>query len=124
MHDRTLSTVTAEVEMLLEERLAAKGRTLKDKIRSAGRRLPRAVRRHLTVLAEAQSRYANPKMAGAYDARAVTEAYQHSVDWLEKIDLDERRRWKRSAWLAGTLVNLVLVAILFGLAVSALHVLN
>lgn len=121
MYDRSLGSVTAEIEMLLEERLSAKGRTLHEKIKSVGRSLPRGVKSQATFLAEAESRYQHPKFAGQYDAARVIDAYQHCVDYLEKIDLKERRRFRRSAWLAGAVVNLTLVLVAFGFAVSAVN---
>lgn len=122
MYDRSLGSVTAEIEALLVERLSAKGRTLNDKIKSVSRSLPRGVRTQATYLAEAESRYQHPKFAGQYDTARVIDAYQRCVDYLEKIDLRERRRWQRSAWLAGAVVNLTLILVAFGFAVSALNV--
>ena len=40
----TILQMTQRVSALLEERLGARGRTLEDKMRKAGRRLPKKVR--------------------------------------------------------------------------------
>lgn len=110
MYDTSLRSVTAEIEALLEQKFGAKGRNLNEKIRSAGRRLPRSIRRELDYLAQAEARYDNPKRGGEYEADRVVRAYQHSVDYLEKIDVRARRRYGLAAWFAGNVVNIVILS--------------
>lgn len=121
MYDTSLRSVTAEIEALLEQKFGARGRNLNEKIHSAGRRLPRSIRRELAYLAQAEGRYDNPKRGGEYEADRVVKAYQHSVDYLEKIDVRARRRYGFAAWFAGNLVN---IAILAGVTIYVLTALN
>ena len=106
---------TRQVEDLLVEKFSAKGRNLNEKLRSAGRRLPRRIKNHARYLAEVEARHQNPRHAHEYDARKVGEAWKQCVSHLEKIDRRSLASYRRLGWLTGTLVNMFLLALLFAL---------
>jgi len=114
MYDTSLASVTAEVEDLLVEKFSAKGRDLQQKIHSAGRRLPRAIRGDAGYLAEVQARCQNPKHAHQYDPSRVLKAQKHCVSQLEKIDLKALKTRRRLGWFTGLLVNFFILAIAAG----------
>jgi len=117
MYKTSLGSVTAEIEDLLAEKLSAKGRNLNQKLKSAGRKLPRDIRRKAAYLAEVETRCQNPKRANEYDPKRVLEARKHCVDYLEKISRRAERGRRRLGWFTSVMVNLFLIAVLFTLAV-------
>ncbi len=117
MYKTSLGSVTAEIEDLLAEKLSAKGRNLNQKLQSAGRKLPRDIRRKAAYLAEVEARCQNPKRAHEYDPEKVLEARKYCVEHLEKISRHAWRDRRRLAWFTSLLVNLFLLAVLFALAV-------
>jgi hypothetical protein len=120
MYKTSLGSVTAEIEELLVEKLSAKGRDLNQKVKSAGRKLPRSVRLHVAYLIEAEARTKNPKFAHQYDADRVVEAWKHCVSYLEKIDRNAIRSYHRLGWFTTVLVNLFLLTGLFAVVVYLL----
>jgi len=110
MYNTSLASITDEIEALLAQKLSAKGRNLKEKTESVGRRLPRTIRGHVDYLIRAEGRYRNPKFAHQYDPDRVLEAYKQCVSQLEKIDPRAQKSARRLAWLTGILVNLMIAA--------------
>lgn len=113
MYKSSLGSVTAEVEALLAEKLSARGRNLEEKLKSAGRAVPKAVREQAIYLIEAESRYRNPKRAHQYDPQRVEEAHRICIDFLQKIDRSQIRARRSLTIFTTILVNLFLAAILF-----------
>jgi len=113
MYKTSLGSVTKEIEDLLVEKFSAKGRNLNEKIRSVRRQIPRRIREHAAYLAEAESRWRNPKRAHQYDAKKVLEARKQCVRHLEKIDRAQIRARKRLAWFTGALINVFILLLLF-----------
>ncbi len=121
MYKTSLGSVTAEIEDLLVEKMSAKGRDLKQKIKSAGRRLPKHIRAQATYLAEAEARCNNAKRAHQYDPVRVVEARKQCVSHLEQVDRRAVRERRRGGWLAGLVVNLILLTALFFVVVSYIN---
>jgi len=113
MYETSLASVTAEVETLLSEKFSVRGRNLAEKVHNAGRRLPRRIRAQFDYLVEAEARYQNPKTAHQYDPARVVAARDRCVRYLQKVDVDARRSYRRLAWLTGALVNLFILGLLF-----------
>ena len=120
MYKTSLGSVTAEIEELLVEKMSAKGRNLNQKIKSAGRRLPKHIRNQANYLAEAEARCNNAKRAHQYDPVRVIEARKQCVEHLEKIDTNAVRSRRRSGWFTGVVVNLSLLIVLFVVVASYL----
>lgn len=120
MYKTSLGSVTAEIEDLLVEKFSAKGGDLNQKLKSAGRRLPRKIREQAAYLAEAEARCSNPKHAHLYDPAKVVEARKQCVEHLEKVDRSAIRSRRRGGWRTGLVVNLSLLLVLFILAVAYL----
>ena len=113
MYKTSLGSVTAEIEELLVEKMSAKGRDLNQKVKSAGRRLPKNIRAQAAYLVEAEARCNNPKHAHLYDPARVVEARKQCVEHLEKIDRKAIRTGRRGGWMTGLVVNLALLLVLF-----------
>lgn len=116
MYKTSLGSVTAEIEELLAEKMSAKGRNLNQKVKDAGRRLPKNIRAQAAYLIEAEERCSNPKRAHQYDPKKVMEARQQFVSFLEKFDRQAVRSRRRGGWFTGLFVNLCILLALFILA--------
>jgi hypothetical protein len=88
----TIIQMTDRVAALLEERLGVRGRTLQDKVRKAGRRLPKKVRAAADYLADAQAMAQNPKLLVRLDEGEVADAYDICLRHLGGVNRGERRR--------------------------------
>ncbi len=118
MYDTSLRSVTAEIESLLVQKLSVKGLDLNQKIKNAGRALPKSVRVHAQYLIEAEARYQNPKRAHQYDPHRVLEARKHCVSHLEKMDTRRLKSYRRTAVLVCIVVNLFVLAIVTAILIQ------
>ena len=91
----TISQMADRVSLLLEERLSVRGHSFEEKVRKAGRRLPRKVRDAATFLAAAGEMAQNPKLLAQLDQSKVAAAYDICLRHLGGL-----RRAGGSAWLS------------------------
>ena len=110
MQTTTFMNMTARVEALLQAKIGVRGPDLATKLRRAGRRLPRRVRRAGLALAETEARCRHPKHAHEIDDSAVSAAYDTMVDFLDGYDPAAARNRRIIGVLSAMAVNLVLVA--------------
>jgi len=111
MHDRDLPRLNAELAQLMRHRLGIRrGETLGDKLRVAGRLLPRAERRAAHALVEAERLWANPKLRRQLDPTALAAAEKRLRDWLATVDAADRRKGIVLGILASLAFNFLLVA--------------
>ncbi len=82
----TVQQMASRVDALLEERLRLKGGTLDDKLRRAGRRLPRTVRDAGAALATAVTMMQSPKLMHQVDDHTVAVAYDICVRHLTTVN--------------------------------------
>jgi hypothetical protein len=80
------------VARLLEDKLNVRGRGLADKLRRAGRRLPKPIRIEATLVAEAAAQAPHPKLLAQIDTERVTMAYDACIRHLTDLDRAERRK--------------------------------
>lgn len=88
----TIIQMADRVSALMEERLSVRGRTLGDKVRKAGRRLPRKVREAASYLAKAAEMAQNPKLLVRVDESDVAAAYDICLRHLGGVNRGERRK--------------------------------
>lgn len=94
----TITQMADRVASLMEARLGARGRGLDEKVKRAGRRLPRKVRTAATALADAALMAQNPKLLIRVDEGDVAANYDICVRHLGGLNLAQRRK--------GALLNL------------------
>lgn len=107
----TITQMADRVSALLEERLSVRGQTFDEKVRKAGRRLPRKVRDAATFLAAAGEMAQNPKLMAQLDQARVAAAYDICLRYLGGL-----RRAGGSIWLnaaASAAFGILMVAVLF-----------
>jgi hypothetical protein len=88
----TITQMADRVSTLVEQRLGVRGRSLEDKLRRAGRRLPKAVREAATYLADAAEMAKSPKLLVRVDEAEVARAYDICLRHLNKLNRGERQK--------------------------------
>ncbi len=108
----TIIQMTDRVAALLEERLGVRGRTLQDKVRKAGRRLPKKVRAAADYLADAQAMAQNPKLLVRLDEGEVADAYDICLRHLGGVNRGERRKTALVGAVASAAFGMLVVVLL------------
>ncbi len=108
----TVQQMADRVSGLLEERLHVRGDTLDDKLRRAGRRLPRRVRDAGAALATATQMLGNAKLMYQVDDETVAVAYDICVRHLTTVNSGAARRGLILDMAARIAFALLVVAVL------------
>lgn len=88
----TIQQMADRVAGLMDERLRARGNGLSEKLRKAGRLMPRKVRVAAESLAQAALMAQNPKLLRQIDESLVADAYDICVRHLGAIPAGYRRK--------------------------------
>ena len=90
--EKSASEMAAALAQLLHRKLGARGDGLEAKLRRAGRKLPRRIRRLALEIVAAEKLEAHPRLARQTDKAALARAFAAVAKHLDAIDLAERRR--------------------------------
>lgn len=101
------------IRQQIEAKLGVKSRDLSQALRRAGRRLPRGVRAHGAVLAEAEKSAGHPKLARQLDHAAVRAAYDQLAAHLRAIDEGDARKGRILGLAGVSAFNLLLIIAAF-----------
>ncbi|EAQ07933.1 hypothetical protein [Yoonia vestfoldensis] len=102
----------AEISALLRQKLGLRARTFQAQVHKARRFLPRALRRDLIYLAQAESLADNPKLQRMIDMPRLDAAHRNALAYLDQIDM-KQRRWTAALNVAASIAfGLLLTAIL------------
>ncbi|WP_225027775.1 hypothetical protein [Xinfangfangia pollutisoli] len=107
----TIIQMADRVASLLEDRLGARGKTLRDKLRRAGRRLPRRVRMAGLALAEAAEMAQNPKLLVRVDEAQVAADYDIVLRHLGGVNPAARRRGALLDFAASVAFGLLMLGV-------------
>ena len=107
-----ITTRTAEIGLLFEERLGLRGGSLDRQVRRAGRGLPRAIAREARYLAQAESLATNPRLWRQVDPARLQAAHRIVRDHLRGIDPRERRKTRIIGIASSAAFNLLAVTAL------------
>ena len=88
----TIRQMAGRVEELLVERVGARGRDFDQKLRHAGRKLPRRVRKSAEALAQAAVMTENPRLHAQLDEGEIAQNYDICLRYLSPLARGERRR--------------------------------
>ncbi len=102
----------AALEEQLHDKLGLRGKTLRSRLRRAGRLLPRRLRAEGGYLVEAQKKLEHPRLATQVDPGRVSRAFDAFDQHLKGIDPADRRRSRLVHWLAGLVFNLLILGAL------------
>ena len=93
MSEPDLPKINADLALLMRERLGIRrGETLAEKLRIAGRLVPRAQRRAGQILVEAEVAWENPKLRRRIDPATLQDAEKRLKNWLRTVDAADRRK--------------------------------
>ncbi|WP_212525108.1 hypothetical protein [Actibacterium sp. MT2.3-13A] len=108
----SVEQLAASVEALMEKRMGVGGRGLPAKLRRAGRRLPRHVRRDAGMIAEALHLARSPKLARQIDLARLEVAERRVAAYLRGYDRADRRKGAVLGLLGSLSFNLLAVGAL------------
>lgn len=106
----------AAIENALVDAFGTKKGSILDKMRKAGRRLPREVISDVAYLEKTRKRTAHPRRRGQVDIKKVQAVRENSVKALGKVDVAGDKARARINWLGVLVINLMM----FGVAYYAL----
>ena len=99
--------LATSLEALMERRMGVGGRGLAAKLRRAGRRLPKHVRRDAQMIAEAVPVAQNPKLARQIDLARLEVAERRVAAFLRTYDRADRRKGAVLGLLGSLAFNLL-----------------
>ncbi|MGX9357145.1 hypothetical protein ACS3SW_18830 [Roseobacteraceae bacterium S113] len=102
-----IPALVTQLSALVEEKIGPRGPDLKRQVARVGRRLPRAVRNDILVVAHAADLAGHPSLSRQINAASVTLAYDRAVEALKPIDPVDRRRGALLSWLGDNAFNLL-----------------
>lgn len=108
----TVQQMADRVAALIEERLRVRGQGLGEKVKRAGRALPRRVREAATRLAEAARMAQNPKLLVQIDEEQVAADYDLCLRHLSGISAGDRWLGWLIAFGANAVITLIVVALM------------
>lgn len=88
----SIQQMADRVSGLLQEKLSVRGKTLAERLRNAGRRLPSSVMTEARYLDTAALQAQNPKLLVQIDDARVAGAYDTCVKYLTNLDRGVKRR--------------------------------
>ena len=94
---------------LLGQRLRLRGVSFSSRLARAGRQLPRHLRQTGQVIVTAQRQAEHPRLALLVDPAPVEAALADFTRYLKQIDSAERRKTRLIRWLAGLVLNLIVI---------------
>jgi hypothetical protein len=97
---------------LFREKIGGTGASMERDARKKGHRLPRGMRRRARALARAEPMLAHPKLRLTQDAVQLNRQADVLEDYLNAIDLADRRKGWWLGMLGGMAFNILLVMIL------------
>lgn len=108
----SVEEIAASVEALLEKQMGVGGHGLRAKVKRAGRRLPRSVRRDAMLIAEAQPLAGHPKLSKQVDLPRMEAAERRIAAYLRGYDLADKRKGAVLGLLGSLSFNLLAVGAL------------
>jgi len=112
MEQLDISRISDEIAKAMGEKIGAKGRGLKAKLRHSGRQLPGDVRDSIKFVIEAERKMANPKLMKQVDPLEVGRAKHAVLSYLQNADPTEATRKAAANYFSGLALNLLLLAVL------------
>ncbi len=103
----------AELAELIGTQLRVGGVTLEQKLKRAGRLLPRWARRDAGLFVHAGQLAAHPRLARQIDVAALDKAEARLKRYLEQIDPDERRKTALLHLVGGIVLKVLIVGGVF-----------
>lgn len=115
-----LSARADHLAKLMEEHLDVMGQGLAVKLGRVGKRLPKAYHHDIEFILQACHMANNPKLAPQIDWVQLETRFARAEKYIASVSPWKRRQTLALQWLAGNLLNLLLIGALFLAAVISL----
>ncbi len=113
MSNKVIESAKAEIDALVSEKFKTKKGTLAQKLRRAGRRLPRGVAQDVAYLEEAEKRIAHPRRRGQVDRKRVDGIVQNNRKAFDRVDVARDKSRERINWLGVLVINLMMFGVVY-----------
>ena len=97
------------VAEMIEQHLGIRGKSLENKLRRAGRMLPKSIHQNAAVLVDAVRLQNSPKLARRIDETSVENAYDICEKYLSAVNAADRRKGKLISFLSTNALNLIVI---------------
>ncbi|MBL4768986.1 MAG: hypothetical protein JKY94_14950 [Rhodobacteraceae bacterium] len=111
-HPQAIQGLIAQTKALLREKLGVRASDMARAVAKAKRRLPGGVYKQALLLAKAEPLAAHPKLRLTLDAATLATAAGDVQQYLNAIDLADRRKGWILGMLGGLAFNMVLFLVL------------
>ncbi len=113
MSNEVIETAKAEIDAMVSDKFKAKKGSLTQKLRRAGRRLPRGVAEDVAYLEETQKRIAHPRRRGQVDHKRVKSIVQNQRKAFDRVDIARDKTRERINWLGVLVINLMMFGVVY-----------
>ncbi|MGV6812661.1 MAG: hypothetical protein ACWA47_10470 [Brevirhabdus sp.] len=112
MERADITKMADEIAKAMGDKLGARGRGLKGKLRHSGRILPAEVRAAAKAVLEAEKYAGSPKLAKRIDPVALGHAKHTCLNYLTNIDTSEATKKAIADYASGLALNILMLAVL------------
>lgn len=109
---QAIADLIVQTKALMREKLGVRGSDMARAVAKAKRRLPGKIYEQALLLAKAEPLSAHPKLRLTLDAPALGVAAGEVQQYLNSIDLADRRKGRILGMLGGLAFNLILFVLL------------
>lgn len=113
MSNKAIESAKAEIDAMVSDKFNAKKGSLTQKLRRAGRRLPRGVAEDVAYLEETQKRIAHPRRRGQVDRKRVNSIVQNQRKAFDRVDVARDKARERINWLGVLVINLMMFGVVY-----------
>jgi hypothetical protein len=111
--NKVVEAAKAELDAMVSDKFNAKKGTLAQKIRRAGRRMPRGIAADVAYLEETEIRTAHPRRRGQVDRKRVDAILQNQRKAFDRVDVARDKSRERINWLGVLVMNLMMFAVVY-----------
>ena len=113
MSNDVIETAKAEIDAMVSDKFNTRKGSLAQKLRRAGRRLPRGVVDDVAFLEETQKRTAHPRRRGQVDRKRVDTILNSQRKAFGRVNIARDKSRERINWLGVLVMNLMMFAVVY-----------
>jgi hypothetical protein len=108
-----IETAKAEIDAMVSDKFNTRKGSLAQKLRRAGRRLPRGVAEDVAFLEETQKRTAHPRRRGQVDRKRVDAILNNQRKAFGRVNVARDKSRERINWLGVLVMNLMMFGVVY-----------
>lgn len=113
MSNDVIETAKAEIDAMVSDKFNTRKGSLAQKLRRAGRRLPRGVTEDVAFLEETQKRTAHPRRRGQVDRKRVDAILNNQRKAFGRVNIARDKSRERINWLGVLVMNLMMFGVVY-----------